>query len=139
MNTQHAIGGLLLSALLAAGLGAQELKLEAAYEPGKLEFQIQHARTGDLAVVVLGMDLSGSELPGGQILGVDPAVVTGFVVADGGPVGLKLPLPEFERSFACYAQAVAVSGRLPLDEPDAIHLSAVQDILVPASATGARR
>ncbi|MBX3464706.1 MAG: hypothetical protein KF830_16170 [Planctomycetes bacterium] len=139
MNSQHAFGGLLLSSLFAAGLAAQEMTLDLAVRDGQLVAEVGRARPGDLAIVVLGFELGQVELPGGQLLGVDPALVTGFVVADGPNLGFRVPLPGFSRGGTCYGQAVAVSPRLPLDDPAAIRLSGIDGITLPTTDTGGRR
>ncbi|MBX3464838.1 MAG: hypothetical protein KF830_16850 [Planctomycetes bacterium] len=137
MNTQHATGGLLLASLLATGLAAQELQHDVLPSRGKVEFRIDGARKHDLALVVVGLELGAPQLPNGRLLGVDPALLTGFVVADRDEaIWIKLAVPEVVSSFAFYSQAVTVSPRLPLEDRAAFLLSDVVETMMPATAIG---
>lgn len=138
MNTQPALGGLLLASLLCA-LPAQDLHLTAAAHPDRILADVTGANEGDLVVLVLGLSPAAIKLPGEHLLGVQPDLVTGFVVAAGRQaVDFAVRLPALERDLDCLVQAVAVTPRLPLDDGKAIRVSDVTRLSIAADPPGRR-
>ena len=131
MNTRFTVS--LLLPFLAASLSAQRLELETSFFPDSLEATVHGARDGSLVVLVLGLRETTIKLPGGQLLGVEPDLATGFVVARGGPASTRVRLAKIANEIACFAQGVAVDPDMPLDEPGAIEVSAVKGLRIPPS------
>ncbi|MBL9079749.1 MAG: hypothetical protein JNL08_19765 [Planctomycetes bacterium] len=119
--------------LLLTGLAAQDLRLGTEVHGTTITATVAGAAAGDLVVLVLGLDRSGLELPGGQVLGVAPDLITGCSLARGeGALAIDVKLPGLERDLVCFAQAVRVCPSLPLEDAAAIGLSPVRELRVPA-------
>ena len=127
MNTNLRVAFLL--PLLAASLSAQDMKLEATMAPYGMQAKAHGADDGSLVVLVLGLREARIKLPDGQLLGVQPDLVTGFAIADGTrSTDFVLRLPRDAAGFDFFTQAVAVSPKLPIDQRGAIALSDVQHL-----------
>ena len=130
MNTNLRVAFLL--PLLAASLSAQDMKLEATMAPYGMQAKAHGADDGSLVVLVLGLREARIKLPDGQLLGVQPDLVTGFAIADGTrSTDFVLRLPRDAAGFDFFTQAVAVSPKLPIDQRGAIALSEVVRVSMP--------
>jgi hypothetical protein len=118
--------------LLAASLSAQDLQFDAWVAPASIRAEVGDAAPDSLVVLVLGLRESPYKLPGGQMLGVEADLVTGFLLADSeGTASFDLQLPRSARDVDCFVQAVAVHPRLPLDAPGGITVSKVAPLRSP--------
>ena len=127
MNTTlHAA---LLLPLVAGALCAQDLQLETSLTTSAISAHVDGAKEGALVVLVLGLHEAAYKLPGDQILGVEPDMVIGIAIADSaGTAKVGARLPRGEDKIDCFAQAVAVAVKLPLDAPGGITVSKVQHL-----------
>ena len=126
----------LLLPVLAAPAFAQDLKLDIAAQPALLKARVYGASPESLVVLVLGLREARMKLPGGQILGVQPDLVTGYVFAkDFGAATFTVQLPRHAAAIECLAQAVAVQPKMSPDGQLGTTVSAVQKVHIHASGS----
>lgn len=135
MNT-NLFASLLLPATLSATLIAQDLKLEAVVGPRALSASIRGAEDGAFVVLVLGLAEAATKLPDGQILGVSPDLLVGFAISHGGPTALYTRLGMELDAYDFFAQAVAISPRVPMGERGSLAVSNVQHVTTAIPPSG---
>jgi hypothetical protein len=124
------------SCCLGLTLAAQKvpLALEAAVVPGSTEARITAAAPRALAALVFGVETGVFALPGGARLDLVPAVVAPIAVADDDGRSnfvVRFP-PGAGAGLTFLAQAVAFDPRLSLGAVDALRVSVLRTLAVPA-------
>ncbi|MFY9345869.1 MAG: hypothetical protein WAT39_25480 [Planctomycetota bacterium] len=119
---------------LVASASGQDLLLATTTQPGVLQARVHGAPEGALVVLILGLDVANLKLPGGQILGVRPDLITGFAVANGTkPTELTVRVPQPGSGIGCLGQAVAVQPKLALDQRGGILVSGRETVFIEQS------
>ena len=124
-----------LLALMTATLSAQTPRLEASVTKDQLHAKVHNVHEASLVVLVIGLERAQLRLPGNQILGIEPALVSFAAARAPGSVELNVNLGAPPSSaIEVFVQAVAIDPRVPLDAPSGITLSAVCPLQVHQTA-----
>jgi hypothetical protein len=112
---------------------AARLRTEAAVLPTGLEVRVDGAMAGRVVALVLGLEQTSVPLPGGAVLGVRPDLIAAItLVDDEGLASLVVPWSTFALAgLEFFGQVAAIDLRLPLADPAAIALSAVESLRAP--------